>query len=238
MKKHKKLLVLLVIVAAVIIACLSYLNTGYDADEEAIAAFSPSQAVLTWEVDGNLAYVPKEPEAGLVFYPGGKVDHLAYEPLMKALAAENILCVLVEMPFDLAVFNMDGADGVSLQFPDVDSWYLAGHSLGGAMAGSYLAENAGVFDGLILLGAYSTADLSAMDLEVLSLYGSEDFVLNKDKYEENLKNLPEGFTEVILEGGCHAGFGMYGPQSGDGSPTITAEEQIQKTAALIADFIY
>ena len=35
------------------------------------------------------------------------------------------------------------------------------------------------------------------------------------------------------DGGCHAGFGMYGPQDGDGTPTITATEQITRTADAI-----
>ena len=46
-------------------------------------------------------------------------------------------------------------------------------------------------------------------------------------------NLPAGFTEVILDGGCHAYFGMYGPQDGDGTPTISNEDQIYMTAHYI-----
>ena len=41
---------------------------------------------------------------------------------------------------------------------------------------------------------------------------------------------PEDFTEVIIEGGCHAYFGMYGAQDGDGTPTISNYEQIRLTS--------
>ena len=72
---------------------------------------------------------------------------------------------------------------------------------------------------------------------VLSLYGREDTVLNREKYDENLTNLPNNFTEVVIEGGCHAYFGTYGAQKGDGVPKISNEEQIEYTADIISDFV-
>jgi hypothetical protein len=62
-------------------------------------------------------------------------------------------------------------------------------------------------------------------------------VLDREKYEQNRKNLPEVFQELVIDGGCHAYFGMYGAQEGDGTPTITNEEQITLTAEAIADVI-
>lgn len=105
------------------------------------------------------------------------------------------------------------------------------------MAASYLSENADVFAGLVLLGAYSTADLSETNLSVLSIYGSEDLVMNREKYELNKENLPDDFTEIIIEGGCHAYFGMYGSQKGDGVPALSNEEQIMLTSDAILSMI-
>ena len=105
------------------------------------------------------------------------------------------------------------------------------------MAASYASDRADQLSGVILLGAYSTADLKATDLDVLSIYGSEDKVLNKMKYEDNLTNLPDDHKEIVIDGGCHAGFGMYGAQDGDGKPTITSEEQIKITAEEIVKWI-
>ena len=107
----------------------------------------------------------------------------------------------------------------------------------GKRAMSPMQITALVFAGLILLGAYSTADLSETDLSVLSVYGSEDLVMNRKKYRSNLENLPADFTEIIIDGGCHAYFGMYGHQDGDGTPKITNEEQIRFTANVILDLI-
>ena len=186
--------------------------------------------------DDRMVFIPEESQAGLIFYPGGKVEHTAYAPLMRGLADRGVLCVLVEMPLNLAVLDMNAADGIPEMYPHIDSWYIGGHSLGGSMAASYAAKNASAYDGLVLLAAYSTADLSFAGLKVISIYGSEDGVLNREKYAANKVNLPALFEEYIIEGGCHAGFGSYGAQDGDDTPTITGDAQIEETARLLTDF--
>ena len=39
----------------------------------------------------------------------------------------------------------------------------------------------------------------------------------------------------MIEGGCHAYFGMYGEQKGDGRATITHTEQIAQTVEAIVE---
>ena len=219
-------------------ACGMYLGDYYHADLEAIAAFAPAHEVTqVTQEDGTIVLKPEMAQTGFIFYPGGKVEHTAYIPLMEACASEGILCVLVPMPFRLAVFDVNAADGIQQQYPQVKNWYIGGHSLGGSMAAAYLADHEEIFGGLILLGSYSTADLSETQLKVLSVYGSEDQVMNREKYDTYRSNLPSTVAEVILEGGCHAYFGMYGDQSGDGIPTLTNFEQIHLAADAIADFM-
>ena len=41
--------------------------------------------------------------------------------------------------------------------------------------------------------------------------------------------------EMMIDGGCHAYFGMYGAQDGDGMPSIANEEQIYLTAEKISE---
>ena len=237
--KAVKIAVAAVVVLAVIAgACAAYLGDYYRADMDAIVAFSAGNEV-TMQVlpEGDRIWAPEETSTGLIFYPGGKVEHTAYIPLMQALSARGILCVLVEMPFRLAVFDVDAAAGIPEDFPQIEHWYIGGHSLGGSMAASYVSEHVSSFEGLVLLGSYSTADLSESDLSVLSIYGSEDRVLNREKYEQNKQNLTENFRETVIDGGCHAYFGMYGAQEGDGTPSITNREQIELTADAIAAMI-
>lgn len=240
--RNKKTTIAMALVAAVLLIlagfCTVYVNDYYRADMDAIVEFSADKDVLKKILEDNtIVYEGDIVEAGLIFYPGGKVEYTAYQPLMEALASEGLLCVLVKMPFNLAVFDMDAAEGLQELYPDIEKWYIGGHSLGGSMAASFLSKNTNDFEGLILLGSYSTADLSESGLEVLSIYGSEDKVLNAEKYLENKPNLPFDFTEVIIDGGCHAYFGMYGEQEGDGVPAISNEEQIIITTDIIVDLL-
>ncbi|MBR6513289.1 MAG: alpha/beta hydrolase [Clostridia bacterium] len=210
-------------------ACVIYLFDYYHADPDAVGAYA--------ELDGNIVFEAENSEVGFIFYPGGKVEYTAYAPLMSALAERGITCVLVEMPFNLAVFDIDAAEGIQADYPHIKDWYIGGHSLGGSMAASYLADNAEDYRGLVLLGSYSTADLNETVLKVLSVYGSEDKVLNLDKYNQYKPNLPDDFTELVIEGGCHAYFGAYGEQKGDGKAAITREEQTEQTVSAILDMI-
>lgn len=86
----------------------------------------------------------------------------------------------------------------------------------------------------IYVSDYYHADLTDSSLRVYSTYGSEDGVLNREKYEADRTNLPQDTTETVIDGGCHAGFGSYGAQKGDGTPTISAEEQQRQTADALA----
>ena len=233
-RKTGKILGIGGIILTLVIACAIYLGDYYHADMEKIEAFTEQSTVeMQTDENGYLVFEPEQIENGLIFYPGGKVEHAAYIPLMEALASKGTLCILVKMPFRLAVFDSNAADGLQENYPEVENWYIGGHSLGGSMAASYLSKHSDSFDGLILLGSYSTADLSDLDVEVLSIYGSEDLVLNRENYEANKENLPNDFKEVIIDGGCHAYFGMYGAQEGDGVPAITNEEQILRTVEAI-----
>ncbi|MCD7730795.1 MAG: alpha/beta hydrolase [Oscillospiraceae bacterium] len=236
--KSKKLItaaVILAVVVSVVSGIMVYLCDYYPADDYVQQTMVNNLYASVVEYsDGVIAFEPEsEPECGLIFYPGGKVEYTAYSPLMQLLAGEGVLCLLVEMPFNLAVFDSNAAYGLQARYPNVGSWYIGGHSLGGAMAASYASSHTDELGGLILLAAYSTADLSGTSLNVISIYGSEDGVLDRDKYEECKSNLPDNFSEYIIEGGCHAGFGMYGEQQGDGEPTIDSGTQM----SLAADFI-
>lgn len=240
-KKRIRLVIssVVLVLAIIVGACFVYLGDYYRADSLAIQAFELSDFVKKQTLDnGNTAFVPENAKAGFIFYPGGKVEDAAYIPLMQKLSENGVLCVLCKMPFNLAVFDIDAAEGIQEQFCEIENWYIGGHSLGGSMAAAYLGDHENEYEGLILLGSYSTEELSHTDLQILSIYGSEDQVLNQEKYAANKNNLPEGFTELVIEGGCHAYFGTYGPQKGDGKASITNEEQIEITAEFIAEQIF
>lgn len=242
-KKKKRTGRVVAIVIACILALLSgfyfYVSDYYHASDAAVAAItSPAEGIEVEEYkDKMIVFRPEKPVAGLIFYPGGKVDYKAYAPLMQKFADNGVLCVLVHMPFNLAVFGSNAADGIPEQFPEIEDWYMAGHSLGGAFASKYTKSHAQAFRGLILLGAYSCYDLTDTDLKVACIYGSQDGVMNFDKYEKNRKNLPDNHIENVIDGGCHAYFGDYGEQKGDGVASISVEEQMETTVDLSMQII-
>lgn len=235
------LIVAVIIIGIIIGGCAAYVSIYYHADGESIAAHAKKcegYAYISFPDEKTVVFSPDDATSGLIFYPGGKVEFTSYIPLMAACAEKGILCVIVKMPCNLAVLDVNAADGIREEYPEIENWYIGGHSLGGSMAATYLSDNYEYFDGLVLLGSYSTADLSSLPTEVLSVYGSEDGIMNREKYEKYKTNLPVGFDEHVIEGGCHAYFGMYGDQKGDGEATITSEEQIDITAELIAKLIF
>lgn len=219
------LLLVLLLVAGFYVYTLDY----YRASPEVNTLLN--QTTLEMNEDKNLTIIhpPRDNDlkTGLIFYPGGKVEASAYLPLLMQLSERGLTCVLVEMPLNLAVFNINAAEKVYDKVPSIKNWYLSGHSLGGAMASSYLDEHADQIKGLILMGAYPINDAA---VETLVLYGTEDIMLDLSKLA-TVKNVFE------IKGGNHAQFGNYGDQEGDGVAHMSREEQQVIAVDKILDFI-
>ena len=149
-KNRKKiwLISILTVLALLVTAIGLYLADYYHADTKQISAFPFSETITVSRLsDKSIVCTPENPKAGLIFYPGGKVEYTAYEPLLKACAEHDILCIVVPMPFNLAMLDESAADGIREQFPEVKTWYMGGHSLGGSMAASYLKNHINDYDG-------------------------------------------------------------------------------------------
>lgn len=192
--------------------------------------------VLLMDIDQGIFLDGPGDDTAVIFYPGAKVEYTAYLPLLNKLAGAGIDCFLINMPCNLAILGQNIADSVMKEF-DYSHWYLSGHSLGGAMAASYASRHLNELDGVILLAGYPIKSLQAEDFNVLSVYGSQDGVLNFEKLEEGRKYMPENYTEISIEGGNHAGFGDYGEQKGDHAAVISREEQQVQTAEAILNMI-
>ncbi|MBR2857741.1 alpha/beta hydrolase [bacterium] len=167
----------------------------------------------------------------LIFYPGAKVEYTSYLPMFVELANQGVDCYLVEMPFNIAFLGQNSADSI-INTTNYSTYVIAGHSLGGVVASSYMNQS-GRCDGLILFAAYPTEKI---DKPVLSIYGSEDNVLDKNRYNDS-KPLMSNITEYVIDGGNHAQFGYYGNQSGDGMANISAENQQNQTVYEILEFV-
>lgn len=216
----------LVLVGGFFIYALDY----YRADDFAVQTFNRGGYSVKSEKNIFIFQSDKEKESdtALIFYPGGKVEAIAYAPLLEKLSQQGITCVLVKMPFNLSVFNVNAADGIYSRLPNIRNWYIGGHSLGGAMASSYVNKDSEKIKGLILLGAYPVGN---SNIDTLAIFGSEDMLLDKTKLETTSKR-------IEIAGGNHAYFGNYGEQKGDGTATITRPEQQQETVDEVIKFVF
>lgn len=222
-----RIMTIVAICAIGLFAWILYANDYYEATATAKKAMQGSDVIGVTESDGYYLFFHKNQEAdkGIVFYPGGKVEETAYAPMLLELAEHGYEVYLVKMPAKLAIFGMNAAEDIMEDALHIKEWTMMGHSLGGAMAASFSAGHDEEVDQLVLLAAYSTEDLTDKEIEVFSFYGTEDKVLNMEKYEKYYSNLPEDVVEEVIEGGNHAYYAHYGEQDGDGTATITREEQ-------------
>lgn len=222
----KVLLSIVVLLVLLSGAFFWYVSDYYRAEDIAVTVLAQDEGIT---VQDNLTILsPSSPtDTAMIFYPGAKVEAIAYLPLLDQIRQTGVTCILVDMPFHMAIFDVNAAQDVIAQFPEFEHWYIAGHSMGGAMASQFAADHPDEVDGLILLGAYLYGDYPTDD--TLTIYGS----LNQS-VEDKL-----GYTENVVEiaGGNHAQFGNYGAQKGDPPATISAAEQQAQTVSAIQTFI-
>ncbi|MGO3751635.1 MAG: alpha/beta hydrolase [Peptoniphilaceae bacterium] len=224
--KKKILYFILILISIMSLSFLIYTSIYYKADYTANKILENNKNI---EIIDNLTVLKAKGKSdkGLIFYPGGKVEAKAYLPILESLQDKGINCILVEMPFNLAVFNYKAADRIYDLFPEINQWYIGGHSLGGAMASKYAGENKSKIEGLILLGAYIYGDYPST--KALTIYGTFNSNLEKNiSYKDNI---------VVIEGGNHAQFGNYGKQLNDPYATISREKQQKIAVDEILKFI-
>lgn len=216
-----------------------YAADYYRAAPIATEALTQNTSISIVQTDNLVIFSPNNTfrKVGFIFYPGGKVEHLAYTPLMQQLAGHGITCVLLKVPYNLAVFDINGADRAMKAVPNITNWYVGGHSLGGSMASVYAASHADKVNGIIFLASYPASDLSKTKLKMLSVYGSKDKVLNRTNFEQAKVKAPKDAKYVEIDGGNHAYFGAYGEQKGDGTATISDTLQQCNTAIYIEERI-
>lgn len=230
MSRRKKWLIageiVLLILTILAGAFFWYVSDYYRAEAVALAVMGQDSGIS--QQDGLTILSPSYPtDTAIIFYPGAKVEAEAYLPLLDQIRQTGVTCMLVHMPFRMAIFEADAAEEVIARFPEIQHWYIAGHSMGGAMASKFASDHPDLVDGFILMGAYIYGDYP--EENTLTIYGSlNQSVEDHIDYTENI---------VEIQGGNHAQFGNYGPQKGDPPATISAEEQQRQTVEAIAAFL-
>ncbi len=215
------------LLAATIIGFLIYASLVYRADGLALDVFADEKAVEIY--DGYYRVGDKvRSDTAIIFYPGAKVEPIAYLPLMQSISQMvDVDVFIAEMPLNFAIFNGDAALHIIEENPQIENWYISGHSLGAVVASQFAKDNEGVLEGIIIMGAYLYGDYPPE--KSLTIYGSmETSVAKAVDYDGEI---------VVIEGGNHAEFGNYGEQYGYEPAEITREEQQRITAEAVAEFV-
>ena len=234
--KKKRYVIIFTSILSIIflfICMIGYLSIYNHANKEVKKYLISSESVNVSKINEGYFFDGKGSDKAIIFYPGAKVEYISYAPLMYELADSGIDCFLIKMPFNMAMFGENKASKIIKNY-NYESYYMAGHSLGGVVASSYASKHKEI-KGVILLASYSTKSIT--DKDVLSIYGSNDGVINLKAYEKNKANLGKNYTEIIINGANHSQFGMYGRQKGDNEATITFTMQQQITISAIKEMV-
>lgn len=199
---------------------------------EAAAATVSDEIVAVTVSDSEIAFNPAAPvsKVGLIIYPGAKVPAVGYAPLARMIASRGYATYLVSMPGNLALLAVDRAQAVQSAHPEIATWVVAGHSLGGVAAAQFASRNPASVQGLVLWASYPIDDLSSRDLAVLSIWGELDRSRANFDSAETRASLPADTEFIEIPGGNHEQFGYYTGQANDPIATVSRAEQ-QETIA-------
>ena len=231
---------LMTIIIIGVLGMLVWSKTGtYPARRVALSALESTDKVTITQ-DKWIVFEPdKETETGLIFYPGGLVEPTAYAPILHQIAEKGVLVIITPMPLNLAIFDTGAANAVIDAYPNISTWILAGHSLGGASAAIFAENYPKRIAAIALWDSYpaDSADLSDNTISVISIFGTTNNIPNTENFDDKKHLLPAETIFIGIEGANHAQFGDYGPQKGDVAASMSLAEQHEKVAEIMLDFI-
>ena len=243
----RRLLVAVLVLIGVAIVAFLWWARPQPLLPEATAALASTPIVAFEEgPDGRLTYISTEhldrgdaaPDTGLVLYTGGKVPPAAYAPAAQAIAEAGYVVIIVPAPFNFAIFDTGAAAPAIADHPEIVTWAVGGHSLGGASAALFVDGHPGVVDGLALWASFSSADLAGEGLAVALVYGSLDSGVPSFTAPDAMARLGGEVTTSVIEGGNHEQMGWYTGQPNDPPATIERTDQqaqlVEATVELLA----
>ena len=179
-----------------------------------------------------------EPTVGLIFYAGVPVDYRDYGTLLRGIASAGYLVISTEFPLDMATTNIIAGEEYMKQYPQIQTWFLSGHSHGGLAASMEAEHNGDLFRGLILFDSQMAVPVLKENYPVLAFHATNDWACPWYMYQIVCSAMwMTDLNKIVIEGGNHAQFGDYGVQSNDGPATISKERQLEIAIQGVLDFI-
>jgi len=238
LSKRRVVALVLLVVALVVAASAIWYFQPQQVLPEADAALRSSATVTVTQDGSGITFTPvRGATTGFVLYTGAKVPPKGYAVPARAIAEHGYLVVIPQLRLNFAVFDVDAALKVIAAHPEIKTWAVGGHSLGGAMSAQFVANHPNSVGGLVLWAAYSGTNISTKSVPTAVVYGTLDAGADKIASAESMALLPPNPMVTVIEGGNHANFGSYTGQPNDPPATITREQQqaqaVDATVALL-----
>jgi len=130
---------LLIVLIVGALGFVFWAEDAYQPNAVALQALQSDSVVKVTQYSGFITFQPvsQHTSIGFIFYPGGRVDYRAYAPVLHEIAAQGYFVAVVHVKLNLAFFDVNAADKVISQFPEIEKWAMGGHSLGGVAAALY-----------------------------------------------------------------------------------------------------
>ncbi|TFB85281.1 alpha/beta hydrolase [Cryobacterium algoricola] len=211
--------------------------------EPALSAMDSDTSVTVTETADQIVLQPTgaASDVGVFFQSGARVDARAYAAVLRPLAEAGHVVVIPKQPVGIAFLSTGAFGSARAGHPPVTRWVIGGHSLGGTVAAmdaqSFAGASTDPVVGLMFFASYPANDLSGLDARVLSISGTNDGLATPEKVTASKASLPADARFLAIEGGVHAFFGDYGPQSGDGEPSTSQDAARAEISAASVAFV-
>lgn len=220
-----------------VIGFLTYFHIVFMADRDATLEVFRDDRVTLEVISGSLVLSPtgEATTAGVLYVPGARVDPYSYLHPLVDVAASGVTVVIMDPLFNMALLDQRNLDELVAAAPSIETWTLAGHSLGGVRA-CMLADDPRV-TGLVLFASYCANDISHLGIPVLQVLASDDGLIDISAVNEARGLLPASATATTIEGANHASFGTYGDQPGDGLATLSRQQVRESVTELMMPLV-
>lgn len=232
----KKILLLLLVVSGIFV--FFKMNTQDTFKEQVVQGASTEVNELVEmekteinyvEEDNIISISPKEfnPNKGIVLIADQSVEAKAYIPISIDLAKKGYLVKVVPSnKIDKVISIIDGSK--------LTRWALGGHGQGG-VAASTIAKGSEKIKGMFFLASYPQGEVNLKEsgLKIVSLHGSLDDVVGKNKIEESKQSLPDNTLYVNIENGNYSYFANYGPDDTRENVLTREDQQVQAVVQIV-----
>ena len=122
-KLFKKILLsLLLVIIIFVLGIVIYIlipRTASDAAKSKIT--SPSANIITEYNESEIICSPKNsnPDIGIIFYTGAKIEHYAYGYILSDLAENNVLCIAEDNLIHFPFLSMQDCSNIFERYPNI-----------------------------------------------------------------------------------------------------------------------